>query len=115
MKPKPLNLLLLSLLSMLFLVSCSHQTDYTDKSHYSEGKFRNVHQYDPPGFSDFIKWRWENLWKDIPGVDSYQFPLDGENSKFLSTSSKDTNEEGILTALLDTEFGNSNREKISGD
>lgn len=100
MKHKPLSILLFSLLTILFLVSCSPRAVYTVKSHYSEGKFRNVHEYDPPGFSDFIKWRWENLWKDIPGVDSYQFTLAGENSEFLKGNRNDTTVTWIGHATL---------------
>jgi L-ascorbate metabolism protein UlaG (beta-lactamase superfamily) len=45
------------------------------KAHHSDNGFRNLYPVKGPGFLDFLKWRWDRLWMDIPSGDSYHFPL----------------------------------------
>jgi L-ascorbate metabolism protein UlaG (beta-lactamase superfamily) len=46
-----------------------------DKPHHTPGGFKNIHAYEPNSFGDFLKWRRERAGKDIPGPESYRFPL----------------------------------------
>ena len=48
-----------SLLSM----GCAAQTPHSDKPHHTNDGFRNVYPYEQPSFFDFLKWRWNRLWK----------------------------------------------------
>lgn len=73
MRLKSLFLNSVLVLPLIFLIACSTQRVNPSKSHHFGNKFRNVHPYDPPGFSDFLKWRWEAFWKEIPGKDDYDF------------------------------------------
>lgn len=41
-----------------------------------------------PRFLDFLKWRWERLWMEIPGPDAYEFPLAQNDPRFLSSNGR---------------------------
>ena len=64
-------------------LNCAAQTSSTDKPHHFNGGFRNVHAYEEHGFGDFLKWRRERAKKDIPGPESYNFPLAKNDPDFL--------------------------------
>ncbi|UCD34707.1 MAG: hypothetical protein JSU90_10510, partial [Nitrospiraceae bacterium] len=61
---KPLTLLMI----ILFCSSprCSGQTLRADKPHHAQKGFRNLHLEEDHGFTDFLRWQWERLWKNIP-------------------------------------------------
>ena len=56
-------------------LSCAVSTPAADKPHHTPGGFKNVHVYKENSFSDFLKWRRQRAKKDIPGPESYHFPL----------------------------------------
>jgi L-ascorbate metabolism protein UlaG (beta-lactamase superfamily) len=58
----------------LFL-SCVSQSPSADKPHHTPNGFRNIHTYEANRFRDLIKWRSERADKEIPGPESYNFPL----------------------------------------
>jgi L-ascorbate metabolism protein UlaG (beta-lactamase superfamily) len=67
----------------MLTASCAAQSINRDKPHHSGNGFRNLHLKEDHGFLDFLKWRWERIWKDIPGADSYSFPLADNDPPFL--------------------------------
>lgn len=76
-----------------FSVSCASQPVNPEKPHHTERGFRSPHIKEDHGFFDFLRWRWERLWKDIPGAGSYNFPLAKNNPAFPET----VNDKAVLT------------------
>jgi len=64
-------------------VNCAAQAPPAGKSHHTANGFRNVHAYEENGFGDFLKWRRERAKMDIPGPESYHFPLAKNDPDFL--------------------------------
>lgn len=64
-------------------LNCAEQTPDATKPHHTENGFRNIHGYDEHGFFDFVKWRWQRTWKDIPGPEDYDFLLADNDPEFL--------------------------------
>lgn len=83
MKPTdPLFILIAGL-----LISCSTNPHYNPtKAHHTKQGFRNIYYSDDKGFWDFIKWRWEKLFKNIPDADSYHFDIDTTHHEILKTN-----------------------------
>ena len=67
----------------LSAVSCAAQSINPDKPHHTNSGFRNPDLKDDHGFFDFLRWRWNRLWIDIPSGDSYDFPVAKNNPEFL--------------------------------
>jgi L-ascorbate metabolism protein UlaG (beta-lactamase superfamily) len=80
----------LSVLTFIFLFSltCSAPKTGQTKSHHTKDGFRNIHITDDPRFSDFLKWRWNRLGKDIPGPEDYNFPLAKNDPEFLRSNTE---------------------------
>ena len=71
------NPLMMLAVSMTILVSCSSNPVYdASKAHHTKSGFKNLYYDDDKGFWAFLKWRWEKMFKDIPGVDGYDFKID---------------------------------------
>ena len=64
-------------------LSCAVSTPAADKPHHTSSGFKNVHEYKENSFSDFLKWRRQRAKKEIPGPESYHFPLAKNNPEFL--------------------------------
>lgn len=54
-----------------------------NKPHHARDGFRNVHDYEAPGFGAFLRWKWAQIWKSIPGPDHYDFPLASNDPEAL--------------------------------
>jgi L-ascorbate metabolism protein UlaG (beta-lactamase superfamily) len=67
-------------------LTCSAQTPHPDKPHHTGHGFRNVYDSEQPAFLDFLRWRWERIWKDIPGPEDYHFPLAENDPTFLGSN-----------------------------
>ena len=76
------GIMTLSLIWMAAL-SCAVSTPAADKPHHTPSGFKNVHVYKENSFSDFLKWRRQRAKKEIPGPESYHFPLAKNNPAFL--------------------------------
>ena len=74
--------LMMAILCMTAL-NCAAQAPPPDKPHHTANGFRNVHAYEENSFGDFIKWRRERAKMDIPGPESYDFPLAENDPDFL--------------------------------
>lgn len=80
------NCVIIYLILGIFCISvlnCVAQSSPADKPHHTANGFRNVHAYEENSFSDFIKWRRERAKMDIPGPESYDFPLAENDPDFL--------------------------------
>lgn len=64
-------------------VSCATQSMNPEKLHHTRNGFRNLHLEEDHGFFDFLRWRWERLWKDIPPAEEYDFPVARGDTAFL--------------------------------
>lgn len=59
----------------------------TEKTHHTEKGFRSPYIREDHGFFDFLRWRWERIWKDIPPPpESYSFPLAESDPSFLRSN-----------------------------
>ncbi len=70
-------------LGLLFFFGCASQPVASSKPHHTANGFRNVYISDENSFWDFLKWRWQRLFKDIPKPESYSFEVIKNNPRFL--------------------------------
>ncbi|MGD8961906.1 MAG: MBL fold metallo-hydrolase [Desulfobacterales bacterium] len=64
-------------------LNCAAQAPSEGNPHHTSNGFKNVHSYQENGFGDFLRWRRERAKMDIPGLESYHFPLAENDPKFL--------------------------------
>ena len=84
---KPLQLAFI--LSLSLLLSCAVNPYYDpEKVHHTKSGFKNIEQGDNKGLFAFLKWRWERLFKEIPGADDYDFEIDTTQHEFVSTNTE---------------------------
>ena len=69
---------------------CSATAQENIKTHHTEREFKNLYLEEDHGFFQFLRWRWERLWKDIPSGDSYEFPLAENDPPFLRANRDNT-------------------------
>ena len=62
---------------------CAAQNINPDKPHHTNNGFINPDLKEDHGFFDFLRWRWNRLWMDIPSADSYDFPVAKNDPEFL--------------------------------
>ena len=67
----------------LSVSNCAAYTPSADKPHHAQNGFKNVHEYEENNFWNLLKWRRQRADKEIPGPESYNFPLAKNNSDFL--------------------------------
>lgn len=60
------------------------------ESHHTASGFRNLYEYDPPTFTDLLKWRWDRMSKDIPAPEDYNFPLAENDPAYLRENRTET-------------------------
>jgi N-acyl-phosphatidylethanolamine-hydrolysing phospholipase D len=71
---------------LLFSLTCAAQTRPPDKKHYTGDGFRNIYIENKSRFFDFLKWRWNRLWKNTQRPEKYHFPLARNDPAFLKTN-----------------------------
>lgn len=64
-------------------LNCAAQSPPADKPHHTGSGFRNLDTYEENDFWDLLKWRRERAKKNIPGPESYHFPLAKNDPAFL--------------------------------
>lgn len=75
----------------LMLLNCSSQNVQAQNSHHTQNGFINPgNDIKQNTFYDFLKWKWEQLWKDIPGPDGYHFELAKTDPQLLKTVAGNT-------------------------
>jgi len=78
-------------LGAVYVTACGMESPpAAGKPHHAENGFKNLQSHERPGSMDFLKWRWERLWKDIPGPEAYHFPLAENDPKFLQDNKTQT-------------------------
>ena len=66
------------------LASCSTNPHYDPtKAHHTKDGFRNIYYQDEKGTWAFLKWKWEQLFKDLPDARDYHFPVDTSRHHLL--------------------------------
>lgn len=76
-------------LALGFLVSCSSNPHYDpEKSHHTKTGFKNLYYEDNKGFWAFMKWKWQQLFMDIPDAEDYHFPVDTSRHQWLQTNTQ---------------------------
>lgn len=77
------------IISLVLLMSCASNPDYdSTKAHHTKSGYRNIYYEDDKGFLEFMKWRWQRFFKDIPTVDDYHFEIDNKHHEFLQNNSE---------------------------
>lgn len=51
------------IIALTLSVNCMAQESQHNKPHHTEKGFRNVYRHEAHGFSDFLRWRWNRIWK----------------------------------------------------
>ncbi len=77
---------ILTMIAFFSLEAKERQTNGTSNAHNTTAGFRNTHPIENPSFLDFLKWRWDRLWMDIPAADSYSFPMAKNDPGALQTN-----------------------------
>lgn len=92
----------------VLLLSCTAQEPHSNKPHHTQDGFRNVRPCEEHDFLDFLKWRWNRLWRNIPSPQDYNFPLAKNDPAFLKHSRRKTTLTwiGHATVLLQLEGKN---------
>ena len=89
---KPLNLYknLFVTIGFFFMFGCAAQPLASEKPHHTQNGFRNVYISDDKSFWDFLKWRWQRFFTDIPGPESYHFEMAKNNPNSLKSNNHRT-------------------------
>ena len=76
----------LAAFGLLLLSGCSGRAAQQDRPHHTGHGFKNIHQTENSKFGDFLKWRWQRLWKNIPTPSAYDFPVASNDPEFLRSN-----------------------------
>jgi L-ascorbate metabolism protein UlaG (beta-lactamase superfamily) len=76
--------LLTLIIALLSTMGRETSTGNTEKPHHTGSGFQNIYPFKGPGFLDFLKWRWDRLWMDIPSPDTFSFPIIKNDAKRLA-------------------------------
>lgn len=71
-------------------VSCAVAPNEPPAPHHTDDGFRNVHAQAGPGLRDFLKWQWARWRGDVPGPETYDFPLAANDPAYLRANGSDT-------------------------
>jgi N-acyl-phosphatidylethanolamine-hydrolysing phospholipase D len=87
---------------------CSAQQPNLDKPHHTKNGFTNIYPSDEPGFLDFLKWRWQRIWKKTPSIGEYHFPLAKNDPAVLRSNREKTTLTWIGHATMLLQIGGKN-------
>jgi N-acyl-phosphatidylethanolamine-hydrolysing phospholipase D len=71
---------------MMLLVEDSAAPKPETAPHHTSRGFRNVFGSGSSSFLDFLRWRWDRLWNDIPDQGQYHFPFGRRQISFLKSN-----------------------------
>jgi len=78
-------------MSFVILAACAANPHYdSTKAHHTQSGFQNVYYQDDKGFWTFLKWKWEQLFKELPDAENYSFELDTSQHQLLKTNQHKT-------------------------
>lgn len=70
-----------------FLTSCAVNPHYdSTKAHHTKSGFQNIYYQDDKGLWAFLKWKWEQLFKELPESDNYSFEMDASQHHLLNNN-----------------------------
>lgn len=101
-------LLLLFAFAWIKLLACTARVSPLRKPHHTGDGFTNVHLTEQPRFADFLRWRWDRLWKQSPPPESYHFPLAQTDPHLLRSNRQQTTLTWIGHATLLLQLGGRN-------
>ena len=82
------------IISTSLLLSCAVNPYYDPSlAHHTKSGFKNIDHEDENGLLAFLQWRWQRLFKNIAGVQDYDFKADTTQHELL----KHNNEKASLT------------------
>ena len=80
-----LSAIFVYILVAILSTACSGEMNKAaGKPHHAANGFINPHQKQQSGFWDLMEWRWDRMFKDIPGPDDYFFPVIEVDIEFLN-------------------------------
>jgi N-acyl-phosphatidylethanolamine-hydrolysing phospholipase D len=74
----------------MFIYAPALQPDCTAKPHHTKNGFRNTTRHGKPDFFDFLKWRWNRMFKKNPSSGTHHFPLAQNDPAFLKSNREKT-------------------------
>lgn len=90
-------------------LSCAGQPLPADKPHHKGDGFQNPGaEEDRSRFGDFLKWRWQRLWKNMPQPEPGSFPRAGNDAAFLRANHDRTTLTWIGHATVLLQIGGKN-------
>ncbi|MGD2113369.1 MAG: MBL fold metallo-hydrolase [Gammaproteobacteria bacterium] len=70
-------------MAILAGTACATQTTNSARPHHTGNGFTNPQERNSTGLLDFLKWRWQRLFRDIPAHGTYDFPRAQPDIDFL--------------------------------
>lgn len=78
---------LCAVIGFFCMFGCAGQPVDSSKPHHTHnGGFRNLYITDDKSFADFLKWRWQRFFKDVPGPETYRFDLVKNNPSLFDSN-----------------------------
>ncbi|MCW8911500.1 MAG: MBL fold metallo-hydrolase [Gammaproteobacteria bacterium] len=103
------RLFTLIILAFCLLASCANNPHYdASKPHHTKSGFKNIYYQNDKGLWDFIKWRWERLFKTIPDASEYDFKIDTNNHQIIYDDNDQTRVSWIGHATFLIQFSGLN-------
>ncbi|MBL7000019.1 MAG: MBL fold metallo-hydrolase [Gammaproteobacteria bacterium] len=91
------------------LLSCAVNPYYNPTlAHHTKSGFKNIQHEDENGLFAFLQWRWQRLFKNIPGVEDYHFETDKTQHEFLKHNREKPSLTWIGHATFLIQFGGLN-------
>ncbi len=85
------KLIIASFIFFCLVASCATNSSYVlSKAHHTKTGFKNIYYQDNKGFLEFMQWRWQRFFKEIPAVDDYHFDLVDTHHTDLKSNSENS-------------------------
>ena len=80
------------IIALGFIVSCANNIHYdAAKAHHTKTGFKNIYYDDnEKGLWVFLKWKWEQLFKELPDAKGYSFEIDSSQHHLLKNNKEKT-------------------------
>ena len=97
------------IISISLLLSCAVNPYYDPSlAHHTKSGFKNIQYEDENGLFAFLQWRWQRLFKNIPGVEDYHFETDTTQHEFIKHNHEKASLTWIGHATFLIQFGGLN-------
>ena len=79
------------ILACVLQSSCATNTHYDPaKAHHTKSGFKNIYYEEDKGLWSLLKWKWQQLFKDLPNADGYQYQIDTSKHQLLQNNRQKT-------------------------